>query len=126
MKDPLAEEGKTPPGFILPRHYVALLANEPLPDLEPWWLLAEQPNIALFWWTTLKAQYPTRSLVPFAKRDDLGDELAAFDGSDLSGDPRVFYVHAYTTPGWERRGDDANFLAWLENARREALEFKAK
>ena len=125
MNDPLAVKGLTPPGFVLPRAYVALLAEAPLPDLDPWWFLAESPDLAVFWWTTLQEQYPTRRLVPFAKRDDRGDDLAAFDGSDVSGEPRVFYVHAYSTPGWEHRGEAANFVAWLENAKRDSLEYKA-
>jgi hypothetical protein len=112
-----------PPGFRFPRLYLSLLERPELPDLDPWWFLAENPKLAVFWAETLKKQFPERSLIPFAKLDT-GDDLAAFDGSDMSGDPKVFYVHAYASPGWEGRGEVKNFDAWLTEARLEAEEYR--
>lgn len=65
-------------------------------DLKPWWLMCDFPSFADFWIGQLKKQYPDRVLVPFAKLEDT-DDLACFDGADLSTDPRVVYIHAFAS-----------------------------
>jgi hypothetical protein len=114
-----------PSGFKYPASFVAFANNEERVKLEPWWLLSIRKESTLFWLHTLRAQYPERSLIPFAKMED-SDDLACFDGLDTNGDPKVFYVHAYTTPGWEHRGEAGGFDQWLsdaiEQARRHAEE----
>jgi hypothetical protein len=117
------EGSSLPPGFRFPRSYVSILEQAELPELDPWWFLAENPELATFWAETLKRQFPGRSLIPFAKLDT-GDDLAAFDGSDTSGDPKVLYVHAYASPGWECRGEARNFDAWLQETKQEAEEYR--
>lgn len=119
------EESLLPSGFRLPNAYIELIRSPEFPDLTPWWLLGERKQSALFWLSTLKEQYPARSLIPFAKRDDLSDTLAAFDGSDTSGNPRVFHIHAYTEPGWEQRGTWDSFQDWLTQAYSDSAKFKA-
>jgi len=118
------EESMLPKGFRFPEAYVQLLRSTNIPDLLPWWFLGERKASALFWLSTLKEQYPARSLIPFAKRDDLGDTLAAFDGSDSSGEPKVFCIHAYTEPGWEERGAWNSFQDWLKQATSDSAQFK--
>ena len=121
----MLEESLLPSGFRVPDAYVQIMHSAELPDLAPWWFLGERKDSALFWLSTLKQQYPSRLLIPFAKRDDLSDTLAAFDGSDTSGNPKVFHIHAYTEPGWEQRGTWNSFDDWLKQAHLDSAEFKA-
>ena len=121
----LLEESLLASGFRFPDHYIQIMQSSELPDLKPWWLLGKRKKSALFWLSTLKEQYPSRLLIPFAKRDDLSDTLAAFDGSDTSENPKVFHIHAYTEPGWEQRGTWNSFEDWLKQAHLDSAEFKA-
>jgi hypothetical protein len=79
-------------GFRLPDAYLRLVESG-LPDIEPWWWLEEYPDSAKYWAKTLSEQYPSRSLVPFAK-DGGSDDVFCFDGEDLSGNPG-----SYTSTG---------------------------
>ncbi|MCT8343389.1 hypothetical protein LG003_11140 [Photorhabdus kleinii] len=56
----------------------------------------------------MKAQYPERQLVPFAKVS-YSDDIACFDSSDISGDPKIFFIHAFASTGWEDRRNLNNF-----------------
>lgn len=73
------------------------------------------PSVAAFWLDDLKRQYPSKSLVPFAKLEDT-DDLACFDGFDGSGEPKVLYIHAFASVGWEGRGEELDFNGWLTRA----------
>lgn len=121
----LFEEQSLPAGFKLPESYLQVLSQPELPDLEPWWLLTEDKKLALLWADTLRRLYPVRSLLPFAKRDG-SDDLACFDGSDTTGDPKVFYVHAYASSGWEHAGEVASFEEWLRRTGIESERFKVE
>ncbi|WP_343714741.1 SMI1/KNR4 family protein [Inquilinus sp.] len=119
----LFEDYPLPDGFKLPASYLELLAKG-LPEIDPWWWLAPYKDRANYWAATLRQQFPSRSLVPFAKHGG-SDDVACFDGSDMSGDPKVLYIHAFCSPGWELRGDAENFQKWLQNTEIEAAEFQA-
>jgi hypothetical protein len=114
-----------PNSFRLPTTFLSLVNQERLPTLEPWWFLCIDSEIALFWLDTLRKQYPDRNLIPFAKMSD-SDDLACFDGADISGNPKVLYVHAYTSPGWEQRGEVRDFQAWLVEATELAKRYAAE
>jgi hypothetical protein len=106
---------RLPEGFRFPATYVEIAGSEALPDIEPWWWLSIREQSYVFWMEKLAEQFPDRLLVPFAKMED-SDDLACFDGADQSGQPKVLYIHAYTTAGWEHRGDEASFEVWLSKA----------
>ena len=113
-----------PPGFQYPQTYLRIVTAEDLPDLDPIWFLAENEILALFWQRTLKQQFPTRLLVPFAKYDT-SDDVACFNGANVSGNPEVLMIHAYCAPGWELRGTSPDFEAWLARAEDLAHEYAA-
>lgn len=113
-----------PAGFKYPAQFFDVLGQPALPDLDPWFLLAADQQLSLFWMRTLGGLYPGRSLVPFAKHGG-SDDVACFDGADTTGSPRVYYVHAYASPGWEDRGEVASFEEWLRVTQQESQEFKA-
>jgi hypothetical protein len=120
------EESLLPTGFRFPIGYLNIMKGPELPCLTPWWFIGKRTQTARFWLATLQEQYPLRLLIPFAKRDDWSDTLAAFDGADHSGNPAVFHIHAFTPPGWEERGTWRSFEEWLDQARQDAAEFKAE
>jgi hypothetical protein len=114
-----------PPGFQFPAAYLEVVNGSVLPKLMPWWFLAKNERLALFWQGILREQYPDRSLVPFAKWDT-SDDLACFDGTDTSGNPAVLLIHTFTTPGWENRGTLPDFGAWMVMAAEDARAFEAE
>ena len=116
--DPLLMHFKFPKGYLD-------LVETGLPDVEPWWWLAPHKDSAIYWAATLREQFPSRILVPFAKHGG-SDDVACFDGADLSGDPKVLRIHAFCAPGWEHRGETTSFSEWLKIAEVEAIDFKAE
>jgi hypothetical protein len=113
-----------PEGFVFPPSFLAFVAKEPIPYLEPWWFLCEFQKSADFWLAETHRQYPDRKLIPFAKKSGT-DDVACFDGASRAPDPKVYYVHAFASPGWEDRGSASNFAEWLQSAEKESIEYKA-
>lgn len=105
-------DGDLPSGFAIPAEFRAFVLADERPDVGSWWFLCDYPLHADFWIATLREQYPERQLVPFAKMEDT-DDVACFDGTDLSESPKIVYVHAFASPGWEVRGYAPDFSAWL-------------
>ncbi|AOE41771.1 SMI1/KNR4 family protein [Pantoea agglomerans] len=114
-----------PDDFKYPDAYIDIMSLEVIPDLEPWSFICEFKESASFWMSEMKKQYPTRKLVPFAKLN-YSDDIACFDGEDISGDPKVYYVHAFASAGWEDRGYTDSFAEWLKMARLESASYKAE
>lgn len=108
--------------FKFPQPYLDLI-NNGLPDIDPWWWLALHKDSSQYWAETLQKQFPSRSLIPFAK-DGGSDDVACFDGSDISGNPKVFVLHSFCSPGWEGRYEPSSFTDWFKKTESEALEFK--
>jgi hypothetical protein len=115
-------ESRLPQGFRLPEEFVNFAQLDNRPELKPWWFMCDFPEFANFWIDQLRKQYPDRVLVPFAKLED-ADDLACFDGADLSSSPKVIYIHAFASPGWEMRGEVASFSDWLTLADRDHQDY---
>lgn len=112
-------------GFSFPESFINYISRVELEDLEPWWLFCSSPNYVNFWCEKVRELYPERQLVPFANWR-YSDDIVCFDGNDASGDPKVFYVHAFASAGWEDRGYTDNFTEWLKIARLESARYKAE
>lgn len=110
-------------GFIYPQLFLNMVSATPVIDLEPWWFICEFKESAEYWFSEIKKQYPEKCLIPFAKYSHT-DDIACFDGSDTSGDPKVYYIHAFASPGWEERGSVANFNEWFKLAQEESARYK--
>ena len=122
MENYLFEDGMLPDGFSYPSEYIALIQTG-LPKIDPWWWLAPYKDTAVSWSEILREQFPQYyCLVPFAKHGGC-DDVACFDGSDSSGDPKVILIHSFCSPGWEYRGE-YSFAEWLMQVKREAAEFE--
>ncbi len=125
MRVYLYKKDDLPKGFNYPESYIEIMSLDVIPDIEPWFFICEFQESSSFWMNEVKEKYPTRKLVPFAKIDH-SDDIACFDGTDISGDPKVYYVHAFADAGWEDRGYTDNFDKWLKTVYIESAEFKAE
>lgn len=100
-----------PEGFLYPERFQRVLAQQPLPEIDPFMWTSEYREQTLNWAGIVAKQFPERSLVPFAKHGDT-DDVFCFEGTDHTGDPPVLIIHTFTTPGWEYRGQWASFDDW--------------
>ncbi|MCL2152985.1 MAG: hypothetical protein FWH57_08520 [Oscillospiraceae bacterium] len=66
----------------------------------------------------LLERYPSRNLIPFARRDD-NDDIACFE---LAHGKKVFIVHDFASEGWERRQEFDSFWTWFISAINELTE----
>jgi hypothetical protein len=86
-------------------------------NIEPWYIMnAERIETRI---NGLKEKYPSRCLIPFAKRDD-NDDVACFE---LGQDKKVFIVHDYASPGWEQHKIFEDFWSWFRKAIEDMIEF---
>ena len=112
-----------PPGFATPPRFDEVLREQVLPDIDPWWWIFPYHEFVQRWSATIKSQYPTRPpLIPFAKHG-FTDDVFCFDGADRSGNPRVYIVHTYTSPGYEDRGYWDDFDVFMEAAEEEHADW---
>lgn len=114
----LFEDGFLPTRFKFPESYLNLVQKD-LPDIEPWAWLSPYREWSVSWMKILQEQFPYRALVPFAKSNG-SDDIACFDGSDTSGNPKILFIHAFCSPGWEDRGGVDSFDEWLRSMMEES------
>jgi hypothetical protein len=101
-----------PKGFIYPESFIKYIKYDTeVKELEPYILFRSKDRTQTFN-RVVKEQYPSRTLVPFGK-DNNSDDVFCFDGTDISGNPKVYIVHTYASPGWEDKGYVEDFTAWL-------------
>ena len=112
----LFSENELPPGFVYPRefHHIVQLG---LVDLEPWYMLEGKPLRETR--AGLVERYPTRNLIPFARRQD-NDDIACWEVG--SGD-QVFLIHDFASLGWEERAKFPSVYDWLRRAIDDLIEF---
>jgi len=105
-----------PEWFEYPKPFKRVVWLE-LVDLEPWFIIngarVEERMKGL------KTRYPTRDLVPFARRGD-NDDLACWERDRGEA---VVLIHDHTTPGHEEIGTFPNFWDWFRSAVEEMIEF---
>ncbi len=96
-----------PEWLVYPKLYLGLVDNGKDKFL-PWFLVHRER--ALIRWAGLKKRYKSRCLFPFALKD-CTDDIACWEKGQ--GD-KVFIIHDYTDPGWEKRECFNNFSEWYE------------
>ncbi|MDF7783976.1 SMI1/KNR4 family protein [Pantoea stewartii] len=121
----LYTKDELPDDFRYPASYAEIMSMDIIPDIESWSFICESQESSSFWMNELKERYPTRKLVPFAKLN-YSDDIACFDVTNTTGDPRVYYVHAFSSPGWENRGYVDSFNEWLKMASLESSRYKTE
>lgn len=112
-----------PSGFEFGQEFLEIITQDKLPDIDLWWFFCSSDNYIDYWCEEIKKLYPDRLLIPFANWR-YSDDIVCFDGSDISGDPKVYYIHAFASPGWEERGSVANFNEWFKLAQEESARYK--
>lgn len=96
---------------------IARIVNLELTNLEPWYILeSRQLEDKL---EGLKKRYPSRELIPFARRTD-NDDVACFE---TGKEPKVFVVHDFASPGWEQHEVYETFWAWFRQAIDDMINF---
>lgn len=111
----LLNAAELPEGFRYPHAFLRTVERGLL-DLEPWRILVGDPLSTRH--TGLRTRYPTRTLVPFAQRQD-NDDVACFD-LDTG---MVVIVHDFASPGWEGRAAFDDFYGWLRHAINDFVAF---
>ncbi|MBD1373662.1 hypothetical protein IC620_15045 [Hazenella sp. IB182357] len=116
MEINLPSESKLPKAFIYPEPFLNVIKLD-LINLEPWIIM--NSDQVVFRMQGLKKRYPTRVLVPFAKRLD-NDDLACFE---LEKGERVQVIHDFASIGFEQRKEFNGFWDWFRDAIDEMIEF---
>jgi hypothetical protein len=96
-------------GFDYPQQFHEI-ANRKLLDLEPWVIMEGEYLEQRY--QGLQERYPSRRLIPFARRID-NDDLACWIYPNNSV---VVIIHDFASPGWEQREEFDGFLAWFKKA----------
>lgn len=105
-----------PDGFSYPPQFVRVVELG-LTDLEPWRIMQGDELGARI--DGLRARYPSRLVVPFARRID-NDDVACWD---LDRGGRVSIIHDFASPGWEQQGEFEDVYAWLRQAVEDLIEY---
>ena len=135
MMEPFFFRGSIlPAGFSLPTTYEQMMVSGEMPSIAPWEFLCMDMARSLSYYGDMLLKFPNSPLVPFSIISDQSGfwndgyvVLACFDGSDLSGDSKV-RVYDYERPKispWENMSHP-NFLAWLEDAKKESALYLAE
>jgi len=101
-------------GFEFPQSYFKVIELG-LVDFDNWVLLS--CDSVVFRRQGLENRYPSRNLVPFARRFD-NDDIACFE---IGHGERVFIVHDFASEGWERRQEFNTFWEWFISAIKELI-----
>ena len=102
--------------FEYPEAYEKLLELK-LFDFDVWYLIPEeQAQIRLM---GLQERYPSRKLIPFARRDD-NDDIACFE---VGKNNRVQIIHDFASLGFEHRAELQDLWAWVEIAVKDMVEY---
>lgn len=112
----LPNKSKLPNEFIYPESFLKVVRLN-LINLDPWIIMNSDQVVSRM--DGLKNRYPTRVLVPFARRID-NDDLACFE--QLKGE-RVQVIHDFASTGFEQRKEFNVFWDWFKEAIDEMIEF---
>lgn len=100
-----------PPGFVYPKALAAMAELNNFPDIYPWWFIDGASDFGKGLYE--RRHRDGRNLIPFSKVDGDLDDIACFDGNDLSGDPAVLMLILDES---NRNYSFQNFDAWLNFA----------
>jgi hypothetical protein len=114
----LLRPDELPAGFLYPPPFLRMVERG-LVYFEPWFVLEGEQLRARA--QGLRARFPDRTLIPFARRED-SDDVACWEPPDQT---RVMLVHDFASAGWERRAVFDSFYDWLRRAVEDMIEFDA-
>jgi hypothetical protein len=115
----LFDKTQLPEGFQYPEKLISFLDANGI-DIGPWQFL--QGKWLKVRHVGLQDRYPSRKLIPFARRLDC-DDVACFDVMSTVLTPAVIIIHDFASIGWEQREMFDNFDLWLLDALELAKEW---
>ena len=113
----LLDEYERPNSFAYPQAIIKLLELN-LINFDVWYFMdKESAKIRL---AGLQKRYPSRTLIPFARRGDC-DDIACFE---VGEGERVFVIHDFASKGYEQREVYENVWEWLKDVVNTMIEFE--
>jgi len=113
-----------PSGLHYPQSFLDFIAQDDVSNIFPWkFICYDGKEAADGRKEELERLYPARKLIPFAYESGT-DDCSCFDAATPSSNPRVYFVHAYASPGWEDRGYANDFSDWLNIAEEAAAAWR--
>lgn len=113
----LLEEYERPNNFAYPQAIIKLLELN-LINFDVWYFMdKESAKIRL---AGLQKRYPSRTLIPFARRGDC-DDIACFE---VGEGERAFVIHDFASKGYEQREIYENVWEWLKDVVNTMIEFE--
>lgn len=97
------------PGFTYPAGLEKVTSLD-IVDLDIWFFM--DATFASSYCAHMALRYPSRQLVPFAKRADC-DDVACFE---IGKPGKVEIIHDFADPGWEQRTEYPDFWSWFSDA----------
>jgi len=97
-------QDELPEDFRYPSEF-QILIDQGLLDFDPWVIIIGERLRTRY--AGLKARYPKRKLVPFAKRED-NDDLACFESAR-----GVVVIHDFASSGFEGGQTPMSFWDWF-------------
>lgn len=95
--------------YVYPAEFIKIVELN-LVDFDMWYLMnSEQVDIRI---KGLKSRYPSRNLIPFARRDD-SDDIACFE---VEKGNSVQIIHDFAGEGFEQRKEYKCFWDWFRDA----------
>lgn len=96
--------------------YLSLLDRN-LYNIAPWEVLLGDDYLVRY--ESLKANYPNRNLVPFARRQD-NDDIACWEKG--KGE-KIYTVHNFASSGWENGKVYDTFWDWFRDAIEDLIDW---
>lgn len=112
----LPEKTKLPNEFRYPESFMKVVRLNLL-NLDPWLVMNSDQVTSRM--DGLRERYPSRVLVPFARRLD-NDDLACFEPIKGGG---VQVIHDFASSGYEQRKEYVDFWDWFRDAMNDMIEF---
>jgi len=109
----LLHKNEYPEWFEYPSEF-ELLIDQNLLDFDPWIILTGDRLKKRFF--GLKERYPSRDLVPFARRED-NDDLACWEKGK-----EVVVIHDFASSGNERGESSISFWSWFRQVIEDMIE----
>ncbi len=97
-------------GFEYPKELLKIIELN-LIDFDLWFLCTEKDFVE-GWIKGLIKRYPSRKLIPFAKRGDC-DDIACFE---IGKEGTVQIIHDFASEGYEQRKEYKCFWDWFRDA----------
>ena len=113
----LLAKPELPEWFDYPQEFLRIV-DQNLLDFDPWIILQGERLRTRF--QGMKERFPSRELVPFARRED-NDDVACWEKGNSE---RVVIIHDFSSSGYEQKESFSSFWNWFRNIIEEMIEYE--